>query len=89
MSSTIGQAILATIESDLATVGGQPLITLLTSLQKDAGNVLAQQADILAFVAAAPKLGITLELTIEQQLIAEAIAKIQAAVTAKSAQPAT
>ena len=78
MSVSVGQALLNMIESDLATVGGQPLITLLTNLQKDLGNGPAEAADILAFTASAPKLGITLELQIEQQLIALAIGKLQA-----------
>lgn len=72
-----GQAILALIESDLATVGGQPLISLLTSLQSAKGNVLLQQASILQFVAAAPTMGITLEVEIEGQLLQLAIAKVQ------------
>src|SRR5271167_4522264 len=83
MSTSVGQAVLALIESDLVAVGGTPLVTLLTNLQKDAGNVLAQQADILAFTAAAPKLGITLGLQVEQQLIALAIDKLQKELAAK------
>jgi hypothetical protein len=85
MSATPGQAFLALIESDLATVGGSPLVTLLGALSADKGNVLAQQAAILQFVAGAPAMGITLEIEVEQQLIALAIAKVQAFVAAKVA----
>lgn len=75
--ATPGQAILALIESDIATVGGQPLIALLTTLQSAKGNVLLQQAAILQFVASAPTLGITLEVEVEGQLLTLAIAKVQ------------
>lgn len=81
---SLGQALLSMIESDLATVGGQPLITLFETLQNAKGNVLLQQAAILQFIASAPTLGITLEVEIEGQLLTLAIAKIQA-VVAKTA----
>lgn len=87
MSSSTGQAILAMIESDLATVGGQPLIGLLTALQSAKGNVLLQQAAILQFVATAPSVGINLEIEIEQQLIGLLIQKVQAFIVAKSSGP--
>lgn len=77
-SPTFGQALLSMIESDLATVGGQPLITLLGTLQSAKGNVLLQQAAIMQFVASAPTMGITLEVQIEQQLLGLAITKLQA-----------
>jgi hypothetical protein len=81
---TFGQALLSMLESDLATVGGQPLITLLTALQSAKGNVLLQQGAILQFVAAAPTAGITLEVEIEGQLLTLAISKVQAFIASKS-----
>jgi hypothetical protein len=83
--TTVGQALLAMIESDLATVGGQPLLGLLTALQAAKGNVLLQQAAILQFVASAPTAGITLEIEVEGQLLGLLITKVQAFVAAKSA----
>jgi hypothetical protein len=85
---SFGQALLAMLESDLATAGGTPLITLLTALQNAKGNVLLQQGAILQFVAAAPTVGITLEIQIEQQLLQDAITKVQAFVTSKTTAPA-
>jgi hypothetical protein len=84
---TAGQGLLALLESDLATIGGQPLIGLLTSLQSSKGNVLLQQAAILQFVAAAPTIGITLEVEVEQQLLGLLIQKVQAFVASKAAGP--
>ncbi len=84
-TTTPGQALLAMIESDIATVAGQPLITLLQTLSSAKGNVLLQQAAILQFVAGAPSMGITLEIEVEQQLLAAAITKIQAFQVAKAA----
>lgn len=87
--TTTGQAILALIESDLAVVGGPPLIGLLTSLQSAKGNVLLQQAAIMQFVATAPSVGINLGIEIEQQLLGLLIAKIQGFLTTHGAvQPA-
>jgi hypothetical protein len=85
---TPGQALLSLIESDLATVGGQPLLTLLTALQSAKGNILLQQGAILQFVAAAPTAGVTLEVEIEQQLLSLAITKVQTFIASKAA-PAT
>lgn len=88
-NTTVGQAVLAMIESDLATVGGAPLIGLLTALKSAQGNVLMQQAAVLQFIAAAPAAGITLEVEVEQQLLGLLIQKVQAFVAAKaSAGPA-
>ncbi len=84
MTTSVGQALLALIESDLATVGGQPLITLITGLKTDAGNQLKQAADIMAFTAAAPAAGLQLEVMVEQQLLQMAITKIQAYVASKT-----
>jgi hypothetical protein len=80
-----GQALLALIASDLATVGGQPLITLLQTWQKDAGNTLLQGAALLQFTASAPAAGITLEVEIEQQLLQLAITKVQSYLASKAA----
>lgn len=82
---TLGQALVALIESDLATVGGQPLIALITALMGAKGNVLIQQGAILQFVAAAPTVGITLEVELEQQLLQVALTKIQAFIASKAA----
>lgn len=88
MSSSAGQAILALIESDLAVVGGPPLIGLLTSLQSAKGNVLLQQAAIMQFVATAPSVGITLGIEVEQQLLGILISKIQGFITSQQPPPA-
>ena len=86
MSSTsVGQALLAMLESDFATVGGTPLITLITSLQAAKGNRLLQQGAILQFVAAAPTAGITLEIQVEQQLLQMALTEVQAFIASKAA----
>lgn len=82
---TFGQALLSMIESDIATVGGTPLITLLQTLQNAKGNVLLQQAAILQFIASAPTLGITLEIEVEQQLLGLVIAKVQTWQASKTA----
>jgi len=75
------------IESDQATIGGQPLIGLLTALQSAKGNVLLQQAAILQFCATAPSVGINLEIEVEQQLLGLLIQKVQAFVVSKSSGP--
>jgi hypothetical protein len=82
---TLGQALLAMLESDLATQGGAPLVTLLMALQGAAGNVLLQQGAILQFVAAAPTVGVKLEIEVEQQLLQLVLTKVQAFITAKTA----
>jgi hypothetical protein len=76
------------LESDLATVGGQPLITLLTALQAAKGNRLLQQGAVLQFVATAPTAGITIEVEIEQQLLQMALAEVQAFIASKAGTPA-
>jgi len=81
---TLGQALLAMLESDLATQGGAPLVTLLMSLQGAAGNVLLQQGAILTFVAAAPTVGVKLEIEVEQQLLQLVLTKVQAFIAAKT-----
>lgn len=58
---------------------------LLQTLQNAKGNILLQQAAIIQFIASAPTLGLTLEIDIEQQLLAMAIAKIQSVTAAKPA----
>lgn len=80
-----GQALVNMIESDLATVGGTPLETLLMNLKSHAGSKLAQGADIIAFTAQAPAAGFQLELMIEQQLLTLAMAKVQAYIASKTA----
>jgi hypothetical protein len=88
-TTTPGQALLALISSDLATVGGPALITLLTALERADGNVLLQQGAIMQFVAAAPTAGITLEIDVEQQLIGLAITKVQAFLASQTAKAPT
>jgi hypothetical protein len=80
-----GQALVAMLESDLATVGGAPLISFLEALQNAKGNVLLQQAAVLQFIATAPTLGITLGIDLEAQLLQLAITKVQAFIALKSA----
>lgn len=84
-TTSVGQALLALLESDLATVGGAPLLGLLNALQSAKGNVLLQQAAVLQFVATAPTMGITLEVEVEGQLLQLLITKVQAFITAKGA----
>lgn len=84
MSTTPGQAILAIIESDLANVAGQPLMTFLTACKAANGNLGLEAAALLQLEAAAPGAGIQLELTIQQQLIQLALTKLQAYLAAKA-----
>ena len=51
------QWLLTTIQSDVLTIGGAPLLTLLTNLKAHAGNELMQGADWLQFLAASPACG--------------------------------
>lgn len=81
---TLGQSLLSMIESDLATLGGQPLLNLLTALQASKGNVLLQQAAILQFVATAPGVGIQLGVQVEQQLLQLAIDKVSAFISSRT-----
>jgi hypothetical protein len=80
---TTGQAVLAMLESDLITAGGVPFETLLQNLITHKGNALAQGADWLQFLAAAPGAGIQLEVTLEGQILNAVLSKVQTAVAAK------
>lgn len=84
MSQSFGQVLLSMLETDVATVGGKPLVTLITSLQAAAGNKLLQQGAVLQFIAAAPTAGITLEIEVEQQLLQMALTEVQAFIAAKA-----
>lgn len=88
-STSAGQALLNLFESDLATIGGTPLITLLQSWQANAGNVPLQAAALLQFEAAAPGAGIQLEIEVEQQLLQLVITKVQAFIASKTAAAGT
>jgi hypothetical protein len=88
MSTTPGQAILAIIESDLANVAGQPLITFLTACKAANGNLGLEAAALLQLEAAAPAAGIQLELTVQQQLLNLALTKLQTYLAAKTIAPA-
>lgn len=81
--STIGQAILAIIESDLANVAGQPVLNLLTTLQASKGNLLMEAAAIQSFIGSAPALGLTLAAELEGQILELAIGKIKQYIAAK------
>jgi hypothetical protein len=72
------QAILTVIQSDIASIAGQPLITLLNALKASNGNIALQQAAILQFIGEAPALGLQLGIEFETQAINWAIAKLQA-----------
>ena len=80
-----GQALLALLASDLATTGGQPLVTLVTALRDAKGNRLLQQGAVVQFMAAAPTAGITIEIEVEQQLLQMALTEIQAFIASKAA----
>jgi len=85
---TAGQALIAMIESDLASVGGQPLIMFLTAIKAANGNLGLEGAALLQLEAAAPGAGIQLGLDIQMQLVNLALAKVQAYVAAKTAKAA-
>jgi hypothetical protein len=73
------QAFLTLLQSDLLQTAGTPLITLLTTIAGNKGNLVANQAAILGFIAQAPSLGISLGIELEQQVISSVVAKLQAA----------
>jgi hypothetical protein len=73
------------IEGDVLSIGGEPILTLLTNLKTHAGNAVMQSADVLQFTAAAPLAGLELGVQLEQQLLGLAITKLQAAMAAKAA----
>lgn len=81
---SFGQALLAMLQADVASTGGQPLVTLITSLAAAKGNRLLQQGAVLQFVAAAPSAGITIEIEVEQQLLQMALTAVQAYIAAKT-----
>jgi hypothetical protein len=83
-TQSVGQLILATLESDVASVAGSPIITLFTDWKAHAGNTLQQAADLLQFQAAAPGAGIALEIEVEQQLAQLVITKVQAYIASKA-----
>lgn len=83
-TTTTGQAILAIIESDLASTAGKPVISFLQACQAANGNLGLEAAALLQLEAAAPAAGIQLELTVQQQLISLALAKVQAYVASKT-----
>lgn len=84
MSASAGEAILAMFESDLVSVAGAPLLTLLTSLKAHAGNVPMQVADWIQFTAALPGSGIVLAVELEQQLLTAAVTKLQGYMASKA-----
>lgn len=84
-SQSFGQWLVSTLEADAASVGGTPLVTLLTNWETHAGNPLLQSADLLQFEAAAPAAGLQLEIEVEQQLLQLAVSKVQAFIAAKTA----
>jgi hypothetical protein len=84
MTTSVGQAILAMFESDIVSSAGAPLVTLITALQANKGNLLAQEAAWLQFVAAAPTAGISLEIEVEGQLLSAILTKVQAEIAAKA-----
>lgn len=88
-SQSFGQWLVNTLEADAASVGGAPLVALLTNWAAHAGNPLLQSADLLQFEAAAPAAGLQLEIEVEQQLLQLVIAKVQAFVAAKTAAAST
>lgn len=82
------QWLLTTIQSDVLTIGGAPLLTLLTNLKAHAGNELMQGADWLQFLAASPAAGLQFTVTFEQQALGALITKLQAVQVAKTTTPA-
>jgi hypothetical protein len=85
MSTSVGQAFVALVESDLATVGGTPLVSFIQAEIAAKGNFALQAANLLQFQASAPTLGIQLGIELEQQILQLALGKIQAAIAAKTA----
>ncbi len=84
MSTSVGQALIAMLESDLVNIGGAPFETLLQSLKSANGNRALQAAAVIQFTAAAPAAGIQLELEVEQQLLTYAISDVQKFIAAKT-----
>lgn len=87
-NSSVGQAILAIIESDLLKVGGAPVVQFLEDCKSANGNLALEAAALLKLEAAAPAAGITLEVTVQQQLIDFALGKLQAYMAGKQPQSA-
>lgn len=83
-STSVGQAILAIVESDVANVAGSPLVTFLEDCQAANGNLGLEAAALLKLEAAAPAAGIQIELTVQQQLITFALGKLQTYLASKT-----
>ena len=81
---SVGQAILAVIESDLASVAGAPLVSFLEDCQAANGNLALEAAALVKLEAAAPAAGIQLELTVQQQLLSLALGKLQSYIASKA-----
>lgn len=84
MTTSVGQAILGVVESDIATVAGAPLLSFLQACQAANGNKALEAVAVVQLVAAAPAAGLNLEITVEQQLIALVTSKLTAFITAKA-----
>jgi hypothetical protein len=89
MSTSVGQAFVAMIESDLATVGGAPLVAFIQAEIAAKGNFALQAANLLQFQAGAPAMGIALGVELEQQVLQLALGKVQAAIAAKTSPSST
>jgi hypothetical protein len=87
MTTSVGQAILGMLESDLDTVAAPQVITLLQNLATHKGNKIAQGADVVQFVATAPAAGLTLEAEVEAQLLQLGVRWIQSEVAKAPAAP--
>jgi hypothetical protein len=84
-SVSVGQAILALVESDLAAVAGSPVLQFLEDCKAANGNLGLEAAALLKLEAAAPGAGIQLEVTVQQQLLQTAITKLQTYLAGKAA----
>lgn len=84
MTTSVGQAILAVVQSDIASVAGAPLETFLEDVQAANGNLGLEAAALLKLEAAAPGAGIQLELAVQQQLVGFALSKLQAYIASKA-----
>lgn len=82
---TVGQAILAMIESDLLNTGGAPVLQFLEDCKAANGNLALEGAALLKLEAAAPAAGIQFEVQVQTQLINLAIAKLQGYISSKTA----
>ena len=87
MTTSVGQAILGVIESDVAKVAGAPLVTFLEDCAAANGNLGLEAAALLKLEAAAPAAGMQLELTVQQQLLNLALNKLQTYLGSKSTAP--